>query len=110
MGVGHVKYLVSENGAEHGLRLGVRRQDLLVERETTSRGLFREMEKGEQRGIVLPVHPKIVETALARGEPVGLEARLRSSGEAPDQGPPARAKQLGVPVLIRGVAQIQPPQ
>ena len=110
MGVGHVEDLVSENDVEDGLCLGVGRQDLLVERETTSGGLLGEVEKGEQRGIVLAVHPKIVETTLARSEPVGLEARLGGEGQAPDQGPPALAKKLGVTLLIRGVAQEQLPQ
>jgi len=68
------------------------------------------MEKGEQRGIVLAVHAQIVETALAWGEPVGLEARLPSSRQAPEQRPPARAEDLGVPVLVRGVPQVQPSQ
>jgi hypothetical protein len=110
MGVGHVEDLVSEDGVEDCLGLGVRRQDLLVEREPTGGGLLREMEEGEQRGIVLAGYMKLIETAFSGSEPVGLEARLGSWGKAPDESAPALAEEIGVPVLIRGMAQVQPPQ
>src|SRR5262249_12831160 len=110
MGVGHVECLVSEDGVEDPLRLGVCGQDVLVEREAAGSCLLRKVEKCEQRRIVLAIHSKIVEASLAGGEPVGLEARPVGSGHGPDQRAPTPAEDVCVPLLVQRMAQEQSPE
>src|SRR3954470_7864269 len=64
------------------------------------------MEKREQRVVVLFLHAEIVEPALARREPVGLDARARERQGA-EQLLAAPTEHLGMTLLVERVPQIQ---
>ena len=83
-------------------------EHLRVEREASGRRLLGQVKEREQRLVALLVDAQVVEAALARRQPVGLEARAAGRGREQLAAPPA--KELGVALLVLGVAQEEPAQ
>ena len=104
--VGHVERLVVEHVVEHRSRIGVVREHLPVDGEALRRRLLREMEEREQRLVALAVHPEIVESALARRQPVRLETG-RGPRQTSQERSAALPEQRRVPQFVLGVAQVE---
>src|SRR6266852_9024496 len=73
--VAHVKRLVFENAREDraGDRIDV--ENFSIDDEAAGGRFLREVQEGEQRFVALRLDAEIVEPALARRQPVRLEAR-----------------------------------
>ena len=82
------------------------REHLPVDGEALRRRLLREMEEREQRLVALAVHPEIVESALARRQPVRLETG-RGPRQTSQERSAALPEQRRVAQFVLGVAQVE---
>ena len=107
-GVGHVKLLVAQHGGEHvgGAAIG---EHLPVEGEAAGGRFFGEVEERQQRGIGVILDTQLVESPLARSQPGQLQPRAGAVELGQDR-PAASDEQLGVPLLVAGVAEKQAAQ
>jgi hypothetical protein len=106
-----VKCLVLQNLAEDAARRWVLPEDLLVDRESSSGSLLGEMEESEKRVFLSALDAKVVQAALSGREPIRFERlyvhpeRRRGASNPPQDFAPAEAKELGMALLVLGVAQ-----
>jgi hypothetical protein len=69
------------------------------------------VQESEERVIALLFHPKVIETALARRQPLGFESTIRVvRRQTLDQRTPPPPEQFGVTLLVERVADVEPPQ
>src|SRR6266540_6106483 len=108
-GVAHVEDLVVEDAPEHLAGLLVR-DDFAVDGEAAGGGLLGQVEERQERRVALLVHAQVVEAALARSEPVRLERGGPVRTESRQDVVPADPEEVGVALLVGGVAQEEPSQ
>ena len=102
--------LIAEDLVEQGASGGIGVHHIAIEREIAGGALLRQVQEGQQGALALGLDPEVVQAPLAGGQPGRLESGVRRGGQAAQQGAAAIAKQLGVALLVLGVAQEQSAQ
>ncbi len=103
-----MELLIVQDALENGFGGRVVVQHVPVGGEVTGRPLFRQVQEGEEGVFGLGADAHVVQPAFPRGEPGALHAHRRLGGALGQQGDAAASKQLGVPLLVGGVHQVEP--